>query len=114
MYLFVFKNNIACCKNSKQASKVDPVFDSAYQLWFEEVTDFLRWRKIAFETQGNSGPRTLRLNELGSRLRANTVGDNARQYLFQWISIAIHTANAACVLGKLSRSEKKLDEVVFL
>ena len=81
----------------------------------ELISSGYAFQPIAFETQGNSGPRTLRfLNELGSRLRANTLEDNARQYLFQRISIAIHTANAACVLGTLSRSEKKLDEVFFL
>ena len=96
----------------KAAEEAEGRKEAKYQ---ELITSGYTFQPIAFETQGNCGPRTLRfLNELGSRLRASTMEDNARQYLFQRISIAIHTANAACVLGTMRSSEKKLDEVFFL
>ena len=96
----------------KAAEEAEGRKEAKYQ---ELITSGYTFQPIAFETQGNCGPRTLRfLNELGSRLRASTMEDNARQYLFQRIIIAIHTANAACVLGTMRSSEKKLDEVFFL
>jgi hypothetical protein len=69
------------------------------------------FQPVAFEAQGNCGPSSLQfLQDLGKRIIRCTNEPNAKQFLFQRISIAIQMANVACVLGTVETS-RDLEEI---
>ena len=57
---------------------------------------------VAIETAGVFGQRTMQfLQELGRRVRQQSVDTNATSFLFQRLSVAIQRGNSTSVLGGL-------------
>ena len=64
---------------------------------------------IAIESSGVFGPKAYSfLNDLGRRLISVSMDSQARQYLFQCISVAFQRGNAASILGTLRRDNEDL------
>lgn len=68
---------------------------------------------LAFEAQGQAGPECQTfIKELGNRLIHATKEPRAAQFLKQRISIAIQSANSACILGTI-REVDSLDAIFY-
>ena len=69
---------------------------------------------VAMETLGSIGTMTMQfIKDLGSRIIDVTGDKRAKSYLFQRLGMAVHSGNAASIMGTVP-SGQKLYELYYL